>query len=61
MAADTATVENSVYKRILCEFRDAANGCICNRSTTPGIVERTEGGPVNVEWQASHGVNSIAY
>ena len=39
MAAETAIVEISVYKRILCEFRDAVNGCIRSRSAILGILE----------------------
>ena len=39
MAAETAIVEIRVYKRILCEFRDAVNGCIRRKSAIPGILE----------------------
>jgi hypothetical protein len=51
MATETATVETREYKKILWEFREVANGCIRNRSTTPGIVERTESS--SVCWMAT--------
>jgi hypothetical protein len=41
MAAETAMDDTKVYRKILCEFREAVNGCIRNISMTPGILENS--------------------